>query len=77
MYSQLFERDPAAPSLKNATDTNAANTLTLILTWYNANLAWLTTPRKEQLSWLLMLTIGKDDDEDDDDDGGDDGEMKW
>ncbi len=31
-------------------------------------LTWVTTPRKEQLSWLLMLTVGKDDD--DDDDGG-------
>ncbi len=35
-----------------------------------ANLAWVTTPQKEQLNWLLMLTIGKDDDVDD-------GEMKW
>ncbi len=37
----------------------------------DAKLAWITTPRKERLSWLLMLTIGKDDDDDDDD-----GEMK-
>ncbi len=37
----------------------------------NANLAWVTTPRKRRLSCLLMLTIGKDYDEDDDD-----GEMK-
>ncbi len=28
----------------------------------DANLAWVTTPRKERLSWLLMLTIGEDDD---------------
>ncbi len=34
----------------------------------NANLAWVSTPRKERLSWLLMLTVGKDDD--------DDGEIK-
>ncbi len=27
--------------------------------------AWVTTPRKEWLSWLLMLTSGKDDDDDD------------
>ncbi len=32
-----------------------------------ANLAWVITPRKERLSWLLMVTISKDDD---------DGEMK-
>ncbi len=38
----------------------------------DANLAWVTTPRKELLSWLLMLTIGKDDDDDDNDVG----EMK-
>ncbi len=35
--------------------------------WLDANLVWVTTPRKERLSWLLMLTIGKDDN---------DGEMK-
>ncbi len=29
---------------------------------YDANLTLVTTPRKERLSWLLMLTIGKDDD---------------
>ncbi len=28
----------------------------------NGNLTWITTSWKEQLSWLLMLTIGKDDD---------------
>ncbi len=42
----------------------------------DANLALVTTPRKKWLSWLLMLSIGKDNDDDDDDDD-DDGEMKW
>ncbi len=32
----------------------------------------VTTPRKEWLNCLLMISIGKDDDDDDDDDG----EMK-
>ncbi len=36
----------------------------------DAKLVCITTPWKERLSWLLILTIGKDDDDDD-------GEMKW
>ncbi len=54
IWFQINNRRPGALSLKNAIDAKAVNTLTLIL-------AWLTTPQKERLSWLLMLTIGKDD----------------
>ncbi len=68
---------PEALSLKNAIEANTANALTLNLAWYwwnslrglwmlstgDANLAWVTTPQKEWLSGLLMLTTGKDDDD--------------